>query len=273
MTTVETLNEIAKKVTGKDSDCNTIPEIINYIADNYSSGAVQDDKLKIAEIVLPILTNGTNTHVKMIGDSITMGAQGTGVNDNDPNNDLIYTTANRSYYENKAGHCWANSLRDYLKTTYNCTAKNYGVTGSTSYAILSNIDSIVRDEDDICIVCIGLNDRLKATKEETKMRISGIYDAIIAKGKKCILMSEIPQSASNEAKYDERDYHSKDIDIIYNEIANEKNIEYISLYKLMSEYLTKNNITIESLLAGDELHPNDSGYDVMFNLIKTALGI
>ena len=194
-------------------------------------------------------------------------------NDNDSSNDLIYTSSSRSYYENTAGHCWANSLRDYLKAKFGCTVKNYGVTGSTSWAILNYIDDIVHDEDDICVVCIGINDRAKTTKEETKNRITSIYDSIISKGKKCILMSEIPSSLSNESKYSIQNYHCEDIDIIYQQIAAEKDIEYISLYKLFNYYTETKNITIESLLSSDGLHPNDSGYDVIFRLITNALGL
>ena len=228
---------------------------------------------KISSIMKPLFTDGENLQIKLIGDSITMGAQGTGVNDADENNDLIYTTSTRSYYENTAGHCWANSLRDYFAEKFGCVVKNYGVTGSTSYSILANIDSIVRDEDDICIVSIGINDRQKATKAETKARIEGIYEAIREKGKKCILMSQIPESISNEEKYIENNYHSEDLDIILQTIAMEKNIEYISMYKLMNDYLTNHNITVESLLSSDGIHPNDYGYDVMFRLAAAALGV
>ena len=228
---------------------------------------------RISDIMKPLFADGSNLQIKLIGDSITMGAQGTGVNDNDSSNDLIYTSSSRSYYENTAGRCWANSLRDYLKAKFGCTVKNYGVTGSTSWAILNYIDDIVHDEDDICVVCIGINDRAKTTKEETKNRITSIYDSIISKGKKCILMSEIPSSLSNESKYSIQNYHCEDIDIIYQQIAAEKDIEYISLYKLFNYYTETKNITIESLLSSDGLHPNDSGYDVIFRLITNALGL
>ena len=231
------------------------------------------DNSKISNIMKPLFTDGSNLQIKLIGDSITMGAQGTGVNDADENNDLIYATSTRSYYENTAGHCWANSLRDYFAEKFGCTVKNYGVTGSTSWAILNYIDNIVRDEDDICIVCIGINDRQKATKAETKTRIRGIYDAITAKGKRCILMSPIPMSATNEAKYDERDYHANDVDIIYQSIATELNIEYIPLYKLLNQYITSHGITLDSILASDLIHPNDNGYDIIFGLVSNALGV
>lgn len=231
------------------------------------------DDNKISSIMKPLFTDGANLQIKLIGDSITMGAQGTGVNDADENNDLIYATSTRSYYENTAGHCWANSLRDYFAEKFGCVVKNYGVTGSTSWAILNYIDNIVRDEDDICIVCIGINDRQKATKDETKTRIRGIYDAIRAKGKRCILMSPIPMSATNEAKYDERDYHANDVDIIYQSIATELNIEYIPLYKLLNQYITSHGITLDSILASDLIHPNDNGYDIIFGLVSNALGV
>ena len=250
---------------------NTSDTTAKNTADIGTLNAVKTSR--ISDIMKPLFADGSNLQIKLIGDSITMGAQGTGVNDNDPNNDLIYIGGSRSYYENTAGHCWANNLRDYFKKKFGCTVKNYGVTGSTSWAILNYIDNIVHDEDDICVVCIGINDRVKTAKDTTYTQIKNIYNAITAKGKKCILMSEIPVSAANESKYNTQDYHSEDVDIIYQKIASELDIEYISLFKLMSNYCTEHGITIDTLLAPDGLHPNDNGYDVIFGLVSNALGV
>lgn len=49
-------------------------------------------------------------------------------------------------------------------------------------------------------------------------------------------------------------------------------IPLISLYNKFNEYCHTNNIEINTLLA-DGLHPNDAGYDIMFNIIMSEIGI
>lgn len=269
------------------TDYNSISEYIPYkrtywgdsfdkVYENTSniSALMSRTSIKIQEIVKPIFTNGNGLRIKFLGDSITMGAQGTGVNYKDTTQDNIWG----NYYENVSGHCWVNNIRDYLYEKFGCVCKNYGVTGATSAAVLMNIDNIVSNDDDIVVVCIGINDRSSANSSKQLLhdRVSAIYDAIVAKGKPCILMSEIPVSIANETTTESgkvKNFHCEDIDIIYQSIAYEKNVEYISLYKLFDEYTQDRGITIESLLAPDGLHPVDDGYDVISYLVLNAMGI
>ena len=48
--------------------------------------------------------------------------------------------------------------------------------------------------------------------------------------------------------------------------------EPISLYDLVSEYVSERGIVIDDLLR-DGLHPNDDGHRVMFEILKDSLGI
>lgn len=233
--------------------------------------------LTLREMIKPVFTDGAHTQIKFLGDSITAGARGTGYDYHDTNNDLIWESDTTSYYENTAGHCWVNTVRDYLAEKFGCTCKNYGVTGATSHSFLAHIDtdSIVSADDDIVVVCIGINDRSNANSSYTLLhdRVAGIYDKVTAMGKPCILMSEIPSSLANETGTPTKNFHCEDIDIIYQTVAYEKNIEYIPLYRLFNEYTQSRGITIESLLSADGLHPNDTGYDVIAYLFLNYLGI
>ena len=89
-------------------------------------------------------------------------------------------------------------------------------------------------------------------------------------GKEVILMSNIPSSVADETT--DKNFHMEDVDNATMWVAENNNMEYISVYKSMVEYCKYNNITIDSLLGSDGLHPNDNGYNVMFYLIANALG-
>ena len=69
-----------------------------------------------------------------------------------------------------------------------------------------------------------------------------------------------------------RHFHMEDVDTALMAFAHKNNIEYISMFKMFSHYCRVTNTDVTSLLA-DNLHPNDTGYDLMFYLMTNALGI
>lgn len=207
--------------------------------------------------------------VKFIGDSITAGVGGTG-----------YATTGEIIYGDKRvngnGHCWANSLKAYLEDKFGLTAYNYGVSGINSRQLYDNITSIIHGDENLIICMIGTNDR-----QDTQDGVpQTIYDYMgnLAKikaycdslGIPIVFMASIPASVTNETDAS-RHYHMEDVDMACCRFAGENNMEYISVYKLFIEYCKYTNTTIDSYLS-DGLHPNDSGYDVMFYLIANALG-
>nr|DAI08011.1 MAG TPA: Isoamyl acetate hydrolase-like protein [Caudoviricetes sp.] len=84
-------------------------------------------------------------------------------------------------------------------------------------------------------------------------------------------MSSIPSSAQEEA-ITTNAYHMDDVDNIIMKVATDLNVEYISLYKKMNEYLDLKDEELSTYLNSDGLHPNDAGYTLMFKLILPALG-
>lgn len=230
------------------------------------------DFQRINNVMNKLILSDTTINIKLLGDSITHGQGGTGFAQT---GDLIYDAGWASWRVNLNGHCWANSLKECFEDKFNCLVKNYGMTGANSETIKVAIQNnkLVEDTDDIIILCVGTNDRNIGNASGDKLRlynnISTIVDLIKSKGKKVILMSNIPSSIENET--DNKAFHMEDVDHIIMKIASEKAMEYISIYKLFIEYCKSKNITIDSLLK-DGLHPNDDGYDVMFYLICTALG-
>ena len=59
--------------------------------------------------IFSITKNINGKNIKIIGDSITSGVRGTGFN---MDGEQFYQT----FKENTNGHCWANSLKQYLST-------------------------------------------------------------------------------------------------------------------------------------------------------------
>ena len=135
------------------------------------------------------------------------------------------------------------------------------------------------------ICTIGTNDRHryekdgpKPTREEWGSRfynnVLKLYDKFKAKDKEIIFMANIPASEQNEK--DGEDYwrilHMDDINSIYKKASETCGFPLVSMYDLFTDYCDKNNIEVDSLL-DDGLHPNDKGYDVMFELLVKELNV
>lgn len=226
------------------------------------------------------IANGEITKIKILGDSITHGFGGTGYTNDVEHGKLIMTHDTESWYINTDGICWANMLKTYLNEKFGCKVINFGCSGISTGHIIKHINELVEDDDDLIICMIGTNDRnsngidLISGKQRTPLQafynMQTICDLIKEKEKKVIFMSNIPASIENEL--DGKTGHMEDIDNQVMRLAGLNNMEYISVYKLFIRYCVDNNITIDSLLS-DGLHPNDTGYSVMFYLICNALGI
>ena len=85
-------------------------------------------------------------------------------------------------------------------------------------------------------------------------------------------MAGIPASSENEQDGEDywRLFHMDDVCASYKKAAKELGFPLISMYDLFLDYCDLYKIKADSLLC-DGLHPNDTGYEVMFSLIKKAL--
>lgn len=218
---------------------------------------------------------GNIVNIKIIGDSITAGVGGTGYNDTESGGgDLIVS----GRYENVTGYCWANLFKNFIEENYYCSVKNYGISGFDSANLVTFRSNLIQENDDIVIVCIGTNDRANAsdsawggTKNVSKIKrsLNAIYTYCLYRNKKVIFVSPIPAINDSHITLART---ASDIDHIFYQFAQEHNIEYVSMYKLMIQYLSDRQLDLNDYL-DDGLHPNDSGYAMMFYLITNALGI
>lgn len=216
--------------------------------------------------------------VKLLGDSITHGVGGSGF---EQSGVQIVEGWNR----NPDGYCWAKRLKEQLESRYCCEVINNGCTGTTVQFVLEHFDELVEDEDDIILCTIGTNNRhqyFHETPRHTRQEhmeifyqnILKLHERLKATGKEYILVANIPASAENEK--DGPDYyrllHMNDICDLYTKAAAECGFVLIRMYDLFLQYCKEKGITVDSLLC-DGLHPNDAGYDVMYELLLEELGL
>lgn len=223
----------------------------------------------MSEVVNISVYDNKKKKIKLLGDSITHGQGGTGfLQDGDTIPCVVGST---TWKMNTNGYCWANNFKKYMEEKFCCTVKNYGCAGLTSGGLLTNIHTLIEDDDDIIIIMIGTNDRSSLyIKDLLRKRIINIYNYITNYGKKVIFMANIPSSIKNEES--QTVIHMEDINNIIMGACSSLGIEYISLYNDFIDYCENTGVTIDSLLV-DGLHPNDKGYDVMLNIILKRLGL
>lgn len=216
--------------------------------------------------------------IKLLGDSITHGVGGSGFEQNGAHIVGEYSRSPESF-------CWANLFRDYMAREYSAEVINNGCSGTKIEFIIENFDTLVEDDDDLIICTIGTNNRHQYKEtgerrtredfgEEFYKKVLRLNEMLVGRGKRVIFISNIPASQENEK--DKVDFwrilHMDDINEIYKRASAAAGFEHISMYDLITEYVSKNALTIDALLC-DGLHPNDEGYRVMFELLKNALGV
>ncbi len=219
-----------------------------------------------------------NIRIKLLGDSITHGVGGSGFEQNG-------APITEGFARNPKGYCWAKRFKEYMEENYGCTVINNGCTGTRIEFIIKNFDALVDPEDDLIICTIGTNNRQfyfqdgeKPTREEYGSRffenIKTLYGLFEKADKKVIFMANIPASSANEQDGAEfwRILHMDDINAIYKAASEKLGFPLISMYELFSAYCDKKGIAVDSLLS-DGLHPNDRGYDVMFDLLTAELRV
>ena len=232
----------------------------------------------ISKIFKDTLLSKEAGQLKLLGDSITHGVGGTGFAQSGEPIVAIFS-------RNPDGYCWANLMRDYLAKKYGCRVVNNACTGRTIEFIIQHFDKLVDEKDDLIICTIGTNNRHqyfvhgpKMSKEELLEKfyanIVKLHGMFKAANKTVIFVANIP--ATGKQEQDGVDYwriaHMWDINDTYKQASKELGFPLISMYDLFTEYYEKNNISLDSLLK-DELHPNDEGYRIMFELFKGVLGV
>lgn len=224
------------------------------------------------------LKAGKKLQIKLLGDSITHGVGGTGFKqDGEP---IV-----EGFARNLHGFCWAKLFKEHLMNNYSCNVINNACTGTNIEFILRNFDALVDTKDDFVICMIGTNNRHQYFHEGEKksreefgevfyqniLKLNAEFEKL---AKKVIFMANIPASEKNEQDGFDfwRILHMNDINTIYKRAQEKTGFAFISLYDLFTDYLAKSRGNLNELLC-DGLHPNDSGYKIMFALLKDSFGV
>ena len=207
--------------------------------------------------------------IKLIGDSITAGMGGTGFEED--GDEII-----PGWHVNTKGYCWANLMKQYLEDKGIANVYNYGCSGIDTKTMSDNFYNVVGDDDDLVICMLGTNDRANSNHLSVETYLSAFVRRCIAKNIPVVLMSAPPATVmdenKNESSSPKRIRHMEDIDNSVHNVANSFGMEYISLYDEIRRYCMYSGTPLESLLASDGLHPNDTGYELMFRIIMARLG-
>ena len=252
----------------------------------YMKNLIQNNSINHA---VGLIRSGEITKIKVIGDSITHGVGGTGFQQTYGDGkvicivDALNESSGYSFKVNTKGVCWANSFKKYIETKYphvtvNCwgtrgmSAHSWLTRGHTENNVFKNcLEQLITDEDELVICAIGTNDRSQgANIEEFALNMTTVINYILSKGKKLLLMSSLPASLSNENN-GTQNFHMEDVNNLLCNFANNYNLWFVSLYNEVNKYLRNSKTSLNSIL-GDGLHPNDTGYDLMYKLLLEALG-
>lgn len=227
----------------------------------YLNTSVKTQSLIDVKVLAKEMFNGCK--VKLWGDSETAGVGGSGYS---PNGDVIYGT----YRVNADGHCYANEVKKYLEDNYGCTVVNYGISGLKSSQLVSNLDNLYSDDDDIIMCMIGTNDRKDSGGDVTlETNLQVIYEYVMAKGKKIIFLSGNPvlDFDDQNGKY----FTMSKVNEIINKVCTKNGIDYIDIFSEVTDYIEARNNVLESYTV-DGVHPNDIGHDVVAYLVLKKLG-
>lgn len=248
---------------------------------------VEDDRTNIAYVA----TSKEKVHIKLLGDSITQGSGSTGyvewsadgytIRGNGPDcpsagpnyvqGDYLGTRDNIKWYESTSGSGWGQLMKSYFESKFNCVVKNYGMGGATVNDLLNNLSRIVSEEDDIILLMIGTNDRKSLSKTDYTIKLVSLIKGLVKMDKKVILMSPVPMVVSTDAG--STYFHMEDANNICSAIAYEHKLPFISLFNKIQEYAEFKDIDIASLFNSDGVHPNDTGYNVIFKTITRNIGL
>lgn len=236
----------------------------------------------------------TNKKVVFLGDSITAGqGSSTYVDWTEHKNGIDYvyrgnapgypnagddyevgeqllTSGTWYWYESLSAHGWAQKLKEYLISKFNCDVHNKACAGINSTELRNNFNSWAHNSD-IVFIMIGTNDRGNNSKEVFYQNLEFIIKSLLAQSKIPVLLTSIPATLRNE-ELEVQKYHMEDVAIIINKLANKYNLTHYSFFNDIQKYCYEKGITFESLLS-DDLHPNDDGYSIMFRMICYGLGI
>lgn len=204
------------------------------------------------------IASGAYTRIVLMGDSITDGAGGSGYNG----------SHSGGFSDNTDGYCWANVFKKHIEEKIGVAVKNAGMSGTlAAWQVERMIGHL--DGGELVIWLSGTNNRAYADGFNDYNSNMGRYiRQIRSRCRDLLVMSCIPASASNEAAM-----YATSAEICGVLVREAVGVAYfLDLRREYIRHCETFGLSIESTLA-DGLHPNDTGYWIMFRLLCEGIGI
>ncbi len=190
------------------------------------------------------------------------------------------TEASETQYFNTGSYCWANKMIDYLTSTYNdVTAVNRGIDSLSAKELNKNLADLVTYGDnqhfDVAVIAIGINDHstVAANPDERILTpLTRTIERLMEMGIQPIVFSNAPLwRPQGESKP-----KGKNAETVHSAIVTACNMAGVPCYDMFTEfreYMHRNGLIWSDVMNNDGLHPNDSGYEIMFRIAKKLMGV
>lgn len=202
--------------------------------------------------------------IAFVGDSIIAGLGGTDydVSESGGGDFIINRTFDR--YENVNGHCWVNSMIAHMAEVYGKTnVKNRGVGGITASFANTNWETLI-DGADVVVLSVGTNDHNDTGPLRTNLR--NIASKCGSAGTKLMVMTNTPNNTADAASYNS-------VKGRITATCDEIGIPVYDMYSEFEYLMECKGLTLSEVLISDGIHPNDTGYDLMFTAAKKLFQI
>lgn len=208
--------------------------------------------------------------IVLLGDSVMAGV---GTSDYSATGDLVINktfTNGRTFeiYRDVGAKSWAAQFKAHMESTYpGCSVTNNGVPGFTTWQLSDSMDVLVPEDADIAIVQIGTNSRNaddKTTLIIDSMKV--IIDHLRDNGITPIIMTNtvlLNQTAPNDAQ---------NVRQCIMAACAEKGVYCYDVLGEMEWYLANHGMAASDIMT-DDLHPNDDGHALIFEIYKKLLRV
>lgn len=217
-----------------------------------------------------------DTSIVFLGDSIVEGYGSSDYNggEHGTSGHIIENTV-KTWYRNTGKNCWVNKMIDYIDQNYNryknVIACNNGVGGFTCQDIYDNLETLTKDDEgsraNVAVLSIGINDRNNGDKNLAIVQpIIKTINWLIDYGIQPIILTNTPCKP-------DAFYEGNTAEVLQTSIMKACDTMGVKCFCVLSEfnyYLWVIGKSLDDVMY-DDLHPNDEGYEIMFQIIKRIL--
>lgn len=204
------------------------------------------------------IMSGAYSKIVLMGDSITDGYGGTGYNGSQTG----------ALSTNTDGYCWANAFSRLIVGRFGVTVDNNGMYGTAADEQVAQAKNYLTGSE-LVIWLSGTNNRCTESRYNNYVSNMGQYISDLqARCADLVVMSCVPATKSNEtAGY----VTSAEIcEVLVKETTGKA--YFFDMRTAFIRYCDIFGLTIDSVMC-DGLHPNDTGYWIMFKLLCDSIGI